>query len=88
MVTILVTATYYPYWSRLPRAGSRGHPAGTPLLLREGVPPAGCLRRAQVPPSNWGPLRGVRRVGAARGACGLRKEVVCGVPAEGAGTPQ
>jgi len=36
----------HPYWSQPPRAGSRGHPAGTPLLLREGVPPAGCLRGA------------------------------------------
>jgi hypothetical protein len=53
---------HHPYWSRPPRAGSRGPPAGTPLLPHEGVPPAGYLRRAQVPPSNWAPLRGVRGV--------------------------
>ena len=50
----------FPYWSRPPRAGSRGPPAGTPLLLREGVPPAGSLRGIcggrRYPPVT-GPLR-------------------------------
>ena len=45
-VQSLVVTICTPYWSPPPRAGSRGHPAGTPLLLREGVPPAGCLRGA------------------------------------------
>jgi hypothetical protein len=77
-----------PYWSRPPRAGSRGSPAGTPLLLREGVPTAGCLRgdfggRRYPPvmgPSARGPqgrsrAGGLRTTegGSARGACGGRR---------------
>ena len=77
-----------PYWSRPPRAGSRGPPAGTPLLLRKGVPPAGSLRGIcggrRYPPVT-GPLRagpqgrsragGLRTTegGSLRGACGGRR---------------